>query len=242
VTTRSLNVLIADDEPSIRTLLDATIGRSGTHAVSQAANGEEALRLARQIHPDLMLLDVRMPRLDGVDVCRRLKGDPATADIKIVFLTAFAQDHMRREAEAAGADLFLVKPFKPNALLDILDGFSARGTLVNPNEPEPTTRGKRGKALSLADLDREQLEIYAHELAENHRVLQETKEQLEVRVRELEALNKLFREHLNHQATAAAEFSSMARDIAGLSAHVSALAERADTLAGHWQPPKSSPA
>ncbi len=91
----------------------------------------------------------------------------------------------------------------------------------------------------MADLDREQLEIYAHELAENHRVLQETKEQLEVRMRELEALNKLFREHLNQQATAAAEFSNMARDIAGLSAHVSALAERADTLAGHWQPPKS---
>ncbi len=120
MTTRSLNVLIADDEPSIRTLLDATIGRTGEHAVSEATNGEEALRMARKQQPDLLLLDVRMPRMDGVEVCKRLKAEPQTADIKIVILIALAQDHMRREAETAGADLFLVKLFKPNALLDII--------------------------------------------------------------------------------------------------------------------------
>lgn len=237
---RPLNVLIADDEPSIRTLLDATIDRAGNHTVIQATNGEEALRLARERHPDLMLLDVRMPRMDGVEVCRRLKADPTTAGIRIVILTAFAQDHMRREAEGVGADLFLVKPFKPNALLDILDGFSERGILQSPAGPEPSPTPRKATRAALADLDREQLEIYAQELAENHRVLQETKDQLVVRVRELEALNRLFREHLNQQAIAVAEFTGMAHDIAGLSAHVSALAERADAVAGHWRTPDPS--
>jgi CheY-like chemotaxis protein len=90
-------------------------------ALFEAADGEEALAVARAEHPRLVFLDIDMPRLDGIATCRAMRGDPATAGATIVMLTASAEDSARRRSEEAGADLFLTKPFSPLDLLRMVD-------------------------------------------------------------------------------------------------------------------------
>ena len=110
-------VLLADDDPALHRLIGATLG-SDDFELLQAIDGEEALRVARGEHPALVLLDVNMPRLDGFEVCRRLKSDPATTDIKVVMLTARGADVDRVRAREAGADEYFIKPFSPVQLLN----------------------------------------------------------------------------------------------------------------------------
>lgn len=101
-------VLIADDEWMSRQLMRAFLERGG-YAVLEARNGQEALRMAREHQPELMLLDVRMHDLSGFEVCARLKADPATFHIKIIILSALAGKKETAKAETSGADLFLSK-------------------------------------------------------------------------------------------------------------------------------------
>jgi DNA-binding response OmpR family regulator len=115
-----LKLLIADDEASIRGLVRVTLEDEGFD-IFEAADGEAAMEIARTQHPTLILLDVMMPRLDGLEVCRRLKGEPATKDIVIVLLTAMAQDTDRERGLSAGADDYLTKPFSPLALLKMVE-------------------------------------------------------------------------------------------------------------------------
>ena len=121
-------VLVVDDEPVIRALIRASLGRDRRPQLLLAEDGEQALEAARRWKPDIVLLDVRMPKLDGLEVCRRLRGDSQTAAAKIVMLTAMGQDDDLAEGYAAGADDYLVKPFDPDALLDKVQssmGFAA---------------------------------------------------------------------------------------------------------------------
>ena len=113
-------LLIADDEPGIRRLVRLTL-QSDRYEIVEAADGEEALAQARKHRPDLILLDVTMPKRSGLDVCRILKDDPATADISIIMLTARAQDSDIREGEDAGSDGYFMKPFSPVALMRRVD-------------------------------------------------------------------------------------------------------------------------
>jgi CheY-like chemotaxis protein len=113
-------LLIADDEPGIRRLVRVTL-QSDRYEIVEAADGEEALAQARQHRPDLILLDVTMPKRSGFDVCRILKDDPGTADIAIIMLTARAQDSDIREGEDAGSDGYFMKPFSPVALMRRVD-------------------------------------------------------------------------------------------------------------------------
>jgi CheY-like chemotaxis protein len=113
-------LLIADDEPGIRSLVRMTL-ESDVYEIVEAANGEEALASARQLHPELVLLDVMMPKLDGFEACRQLKEDPATADIVVVMLTARAQESDRERGAAAGADEYFTKPFSPVALMRLVE-------------------------------------------------------------------------------------------------------------------------
>ncbi|MDQ3721326.1 MAG: response regulator, partial [Actinomycetota bacterium] len=83
--------------------------------------GEEALEMARAVEPSIVFLDIDMPVLDGTEACRRLRAEPAGEDATIVMLTAAARDEAERESEAAGADLFLTKPFSPLELLRLVD-------------------------------------------------------------------------------------------------------------------------
>ena len=113
-------LLIADDEPGIRSLVRMTL-ETDQYEITEAGDGEEALEIARESHPDVILLDVMMPKLTGFDVCKALKEDPATKEIVVVMLTAKAQQGDRTEGEAAGADDYFTKPFSPVALLRKLD-------------------------------------------------------------------------------------------------------------------------
>lgn len=100
--------LVADDEPDIQELLQVLLTRAG-YDVLRAADGEEALRLARKHRPEVAVVDVRMPKLDGYETTRALRADPATASMKVVILTASVRDSERLQALAAGADLYLRK-------------------------------------------------------------------------------------------------------------------------------------
>jgi len=110
-------IILADDDPAIRMLVNATL-RSDEYELLEASDGEETLALAHSVHPDLILLDVAMPKLDGFQVCKRLKEDPDTRGIYIIMLTARVQDGDRQRGEEAGADEYFTKPFSPLALLD----------------------------------------------------------------------------------------------------------------------------
>jgi DNA-binding response OmpR family regulator len=110
-------VLLADDDPGLRRLVGATLGSEHFELLS-AADGDETLLVARQSRPSLILLDINMPRKNGLEVCRLLKADPETAHIKIVMLTASGSDIDRTRAFEASADDYFVKPFSPIALLD----------------------------------------------------------------------------------------------------------------------------
>lgn len=110
-------ILLVDDDPRLRRLIGTTLG-SDDFDVLHAADGEEALGLAREFHPALILLDVNMPKPNGFDVCRALKQDSATADIKVVFLSARSNDEDVRLGHEAGADEYFSKPFSPVELLN----------------------------------------------------------------------------------------------------------------------------
>jgi CheY-like chemotaxis protein len=112
-------ILIADDEPAIVDLVRFTLEDPHVRIVD-AADGVAAVELARRERPAVALLDVRMPRLDGLAACRRLRELPECAHTRIVLLTAAAQAEDRRRGLAAGAHHYLTKPFSPLALLTLV--------------------------------------------------------------------------------------------------------------------------
>jgi CheY-like chemotaxis protein len=115
------NVLIVDDDPFIRKLIVTTLEDVAGFQLLQASDGKEALEIAGRESPAIVFLDIDMPRLNGIDACRRLREQPESADATIVMLTAAAGDEAEHEAVAAGADLFLTKPFSPLDLLRLVD-------------------------------------------------------------------------------------------------------------------------
>jgi DNA-binding response OmpR family regulator len=114
-----MRVLVADDEPPIRLLCQVNLAVAGID-VLQAADGEEALRIARAEAPDLILLDLMMPRLDGWTVAEELSADECTSNIPVVFLTARATTADRRRAEDIGALGYVLKPFDPVGLAPLV--------------------------------------------------------------------------------------------------------------------------
>ncbi len=109
-------VLIVEDEPDIRELLVFHLEREGYH-VTKSKSGAEAVRLAHASPPDLVLLDLMLPEMDGLEVCRRLRGDPVTQAIPIVMLTARGDEVDRVLGLEMGADDYVVKPFSPRELI-----------------------------------------------------------------------------------------------------------------------------
>jgi len=112
----SSRVLIVEDEPDIRELVVHHLKREG-YLVSAASSGEEALRQVQAAPPDLVLLDLMLPAMDGLEVCRRLRQDPATVSLPIVMLTAKGDEVDRVLGLEIGADDYIVKPFSPKELL-----------------------------------------------------------------------------------------------------------------------------
>jgi DNA-binding response OmpR family regulator len=109
-------VLIADDDLDIRELVTFKLERAG-HEVIAVADGEAALVETRRIMPDLVLLDIMMPRRTGLEVCQALRDDPATAKLPVILLTAKAQEADVERGFDVGADDYIVKPFSPRELL-----------------------------------------------------------------------------------------------------------------------------
>lgn len=111
-------VLLVDDEASVLGLAEATLAIEEGYELIMASDGEEAIAVCKAQPPDLMFLDLLMPKKNGIEVCRELKGDPETQHIKIIMLTAMSQDADRLTALSAGADGYITKPFSPKVLLD----------------------------------------------------------------------------------------------------------------------------
>jgi two-component system chemotaxis response regulator CheY len=114
-------VLVVDDDQFIRKLVATTLEDVSEFDLHEAADGIEALEVAHDKQPAIVFLDVDMPRMDGIDTCRRMRADPLTNRATIVMLTAAHGDQTERLAEEAGADLFLTKPFSPLELLRLVD-------------------------------------------------------------------------------------------------------------------------
>jgi DNA-binding response OmpR family regulator len=108
-------IVVADDDADILDLVALTLERAG-HVVHRARDGEEALELDRREHPDLAVLDVSMPKLDGFELTRRLRNDPDTTGVRIVLLTALVQDSDVSAGLDAGAHEYVRKPFSPEEL------------------------------------------------------------------------------------------------------------------------------
>jgi two-component system chemotaxis response regulator CheY len=115
------SVLVVDDDPFVRKLIATTLEDVAEFELHEAADGVEALDVALRERPTLVFLDVDMPRLDGIEACRRMRAEDTSAGATIVMLTAAHGDSVEREAEDAGADLFLTKPFSPLELLRLVD-------------------------------------------------------------------------------------------------------------------------
>ena len=113
-------ILIADDDPVILRLIQVNLELEG-YQVLTANNGEEALAQALAEHPDLVILDIMMPRLDGYQTCERLKESDDTRDIPVVFLSAKAQQTDIDKGRSYGVQDYLTKPFDPSELLDVVE-------------------------------------------------------------------------------------------------------------------------
>jgi CheY-like chemotaxis protein len=113
-------ILIVDDDPLIRKLITTTLQDVAGFDLREAGDGLAAIEAATAIRPDIVFLDYDMPRLNGIETCRRLRSDPATADATIIMLTAMSDQPAQDRAVGAGADLFLTKPFSPLRLLRLV--------------------------------------------------------------------------------------------------------------------------
>jgi two-component system alkaline phosphatase synthesis response regulator PhoP len=107
----SKKILVADDDRNVLFLVSEILTRQN-YEIAQAVNGDQAIAMARSLHPDLMILDIMMPLIDGVEVCRRIKADQDTQDIKVIMLTAKTGGRDIEAGIAAGADHYMTKPFK----------------------------------------------------------------------------------------------------------------------------------
>jgi CheY-like chemotaxis protein len=113
-----LKVLLAEDDPDIQKVVRMSLKMKGVKEVVVTDNGEECLAKLGEFAPDVILLDVMMPKLDGYGTCRKLKENPATREIPVIFLTAKAQHYEVKQGMDAGALGYLIKPFDPMTLYD----------------------------------------------------------------------------------------------------------------------------
>lgn len=111
------HILIVDDIKDARVLMRLMLSTKGGFTISEATGGEEALQMIRANQPDLVVLDYMMPDMDGIDVCRAMRADPATAGIPVLMLTARTDLGIHEKALNAGATAFMNKPVKPHDLV-----------------------------------------------------------------------------------------------------------------------------
>ncbi len=118
-------ILIAEDEPDIRALVKFALEYAG-HEIVQAEDGMQAIEMARKAKPELVLMDVRMPKMNGLEACAEMKADNELKDTPVVFLSAHGQEIEVKHGMDAGATAYIFKPFAPDVLIarvsEILEG------------------------------------------------------------------------------------------------------------------------
>ena len=119
-TNAAYTVLVVDDNPALLDLIAESLTMIGNYTVVTARNGVEGLERYYEVRPHCMVIDAKMPGLDGYQLVRALRGDPATAATPLVILTAMVQDKDRFQGLAAGADQYLLKPIKPRELVEAI--------------------------------------------------------------------------------------------------------------------------
>jgi DNA-binding response OmpR family regulator len=106
---KAKKLLVVEDDDNLRRLITQALGKK--YRLFEAADGNQAIEDVKKVHPDLILLDLMLPGKDGIEVCRRIRGHPDTKNIKIIMLTAQKNSLVKSAGLAAGADLFINKPF-----------------------------------------------------------------------------------------------------------------------------------
>ncbi|MCX8491714.1 MAG: response regulator transcription factor [Cyclobacteriaceae bacterium] len=128
-------VLVVDDEEPILELLKYNLEKQG-YDVRTAGEGGEAVEIARKFHPDLVLLDVMMPKMDGVEACRQIRAMPELVNTFIVFLTARTEEYSEIAAFDGGADDYILKPIKPRALMSRISAIFRRDSKKKPTSSQ----------------------------------------------------------------------------------------------------------
>ncbi len=128
-------ILVVDDEQDILEIIRHTLNKEGFE-VHVAANGFQAIEQAKKVKPDLILMDVMMPVMDGMEACRQLKEDSDTSGIAIVFLTARSEEFAELAGFEAGADDYIAKPIRPRVLLSRLKAILRRRNVIENSNPE----------------------------------------------------------------------------------------------------------
>lgn len=123
-------ILVAEDNPSVKRLVCYTLERAGYQVLS-ASNGVEGLRMAREEKPDLLVLDVMLPGLDGFELCHRLRTDPQTAQLPILIFSAKTQDADLSTGLSLGADDYLIKPADPSEIVKRVANLLAKGSTAH---------------------------------------------------------------------------------------------------------------
>lgn len=135
--TQQLQVLVVDDEPDLCELIEYNLTQSG-HAVTTAQDGIEAIELAQSTVPDVIVLDVMMPGLNGIEVAKRLRNQTQTASIPIIMLTALAEEINELEGLNAGADDYITKPVSIPVLIARINSLSRRTRLESNSDSSAT--------------------------------------------------------------------------------------------------------
>lgn len=144
---QQLRVLVAEDESLIRMDVVATLAEAGFEVVGEASDGEEALQLAEKLSPDVVVMDIKMPKMDGISAAEKLTD----LKIPVVLLTAFSQAELVTRATEAGAMAFITKPFKPADLIPAIQIAIARSEEIAALEQEISDLSDRLETRKLMD-------------------------------------------------------------------------------------------
>jgi DNA-binding response OmpR family regulator len=146
-----VRILVVEDEPDVAEMIRYNLGREG-YEVRLAANGTDALRQAREARPDVILLDIMVPQLNGWEICRRLKHDPETAAIPVIMVTGRAEEGDKVLGFEMGADDYVTKPFSPRELLARVRAVARR---ARPGEEAGAQHLRAGDL----EIDRQRFEV-----------------------------------------------------------------------------------